>query len=67
MCWPHGAHYSGEWQNDKRNGLGKYTHADGRLYSGEYKDDRPHGRGSLKAANGEVIFEGQWELGEQMS
>jgi hypothetical protein len=67
MCWPHGAHYQGEFTHDKRNGLGKYTHADGRLYSGEYKDDRPHGRGELKAAGGDVIFEGQWELGEQMS
>jgi hypothetical protein len=67
MCWPYGAHYQGEYQNDKRNGLGQYVYADGRCYDGDYKEDRPHGYGTLKGANGTVIYDGHWELGEQLS
>ncbi|KAL7563374.1 hypothetical protein ACA910_014210 [Epithemia clementina (nom. ined.)] len=67
LCWPYGAHYQGDFDQDKRNGQGIYTYADGRSYTGAYQDDRPHGFGTLRAADGAILYEGQWEFGEQMS
>lgn len=67
MTWPYGAHYRGDFSQDKRTGSGKYRHADGRTYEGHYRDDRPHGYGVLKASNGSVIYDGQWEWGEFVS
>ncbi len=30
----------GDWSEDKANGFGVYTHADGSRYEGEWKDDK---------------------------
>jgi hypothetical protein len=35
----------GNWENDKANGYGVYTHANGSRYEGEWVDDKQHGRG----------------------
>lgn len=64
MTWPYGAHYSGHFVEDKRNGEGEYHYADGRRFKGSYQDDRPHGYGILSSSDGTVIYDGQWELGE---
>lgn len=64
MTWPYGAHYRGDFVEDRRNGPGTYVYADGRCYKGQYKDDRPHGYGIMTASDGVVLYDGQWELGE---
>jgi len=64
MTWPHGAHYRGEFVDDKRTGQGKYVYSDGRSYEGAYRDDRPHGYGVLKSSDGSVVYDGHWENGE---
>jgi hypothetical protein len=35
----------GEWENDKANGYGIYTHANGSKYEGQWLDDKQHGIG----------------------
>ena len=46
-----GCHYSGEWVQNKRHGLGIYTWPSGAKYEGEYKYDRRHGNGKLTYAD----------------
>jgi hypothetical protein len=36
----------GEFKDDKRNGQGTYTFANGDIYVGEYKDDKRNGQGT---------------------
>jgi hypothetical protein len=31
--------FDGEWQDDKANGYGVYTHVNGAKYEGHWKDD----------------------------
>lgn len=38
-------HLIGNWENDKANGYGEYTHANGSKYSGDWLDDKQHGIG----------------------
>jgi hypothetical protein len=64
MTWPYGARYKGMYRRDKRNGYGVYTYPDGRVYKGEYKDERPHGVGTETAPDGNIIFTGEWVMGE---
>ena len=64
LTWPYGAHYTGSFAHDKRNGTGEYHYPDGRVYKGHYKDDRPDGYGVLSGGDGQVIYDGNWELGE---
>lgn len=45
-------------------GKGTYHYPDGRFYTGEYLDDRPHGQGTERSSVGEVLYDGQWALGE---
>jgi len=37
--------YEGEWKNDKADGTGTYTHADGAKYIGQWVDDKQEGNG----------------------
>ncbi len=52
MAWTSGAFdgesYEGDWQDDKRNGLGVYKGADGSSYVGEWQDNKRNGEGVLK-------------------
>ena len=40
-----GRKFEGLYENNKKNGLGKYTWADGSSYEGNYKDGKRHGYG----------------------
>ena len=40
----------GEWKNDKFDGNGTYTWADGRKYVGEWKNGKEHGNGTFTTA-----------------
>jgi len=55
--------YSGTWENEKRNGLGTYTWADGQKYIGYWKNDVRHGHGKLYFKNGEYLS-GVWTHGK---
>ena len=54
--------YEGDWVNGKREGVGKFTYADGAVYEGEWKDDRIHGQGRSVFASGNR-YEGCWNNG----
>ena len=42
--WPSGIVYNGEWQENKKNGVGVLQWIDGsRGYRGEFKNDERHG------------------------
>ena len=44
--------YTGELKDDKRNGQGTLTYADGSSYIGTWKTDKRNGQGTLTFANG---------------
>jgi hypothetical protein len=46
--------YVGEFKDDKPNGQGTHTVADGDKYVGEFKDGKYHGQGTYTYANGET-------------
>ena len=43
---------TGMFQNDVKNGLGVYTHSDGKRFEGTYKNDKRHGQGVIIHKNG---------------
>jgi len=45
QVWPDGAMYSGQWEDDKAKGEGRFEHVDGDVYKGQWLDDKAHGRG----------------------
>lgn len=49
-----GGHYSGFWQQGRREGLGKEV-VTGTTYQGSFLDDQRHGEGILTLADGTVI------------
>ena len=54
--------YEGEFDNDKRTGIGLYHYANGDKFAGEWKDDRFDGVGHYIFANGER-FDGELREG----
>ena len=67
MVWENGAKYSGEWNNDKMDGLGKYTFSDGKTpkeHIGRFKDGLPNGEGLLTYKNGD-IYDGDFKDGKR--
>ncbi|MDG1715128.1 hypothetical protein [Lacinutrix sp.] len=55
--------YSGDWKNEKRNGLGTYVWEDGQKYTGHWKNDVRHGKGAVYFKNREIIS-GVWINGK---
>ena len=55
-----GYKYVGEWGNDKYNGHGTFTFADGEKYVGEWRNNKRSGQGTNYYANG-TVEEGIWE------
>ena len=47
-------------KEDKINGQGKYTYANGNVYEGDWKEDKMNGRGTLTWTNGNV-YVGEWK------
>ncbi len=55
--------YEGEWKDDKRNGRGKLTWANGDVYEGDFKNDKRNGRGKETYDNGD-FYEGEFKNGK---
>lgn len=50
--WNDGAHYEGQWNYNKAEGLGTFWHAEGDVYHGEFKNDMANGFGEYTHING---------------
>lgn len=50
--WNDGAHYEGQWNFNKAEGLGTFWHAEGDVYNGEFKNDMANGFGEYTHING---------------
>lgn len=57
--------YCGYYENDKKNGYGEYSWANGNLYKGEFVDDFKHGSGVMYFNDG-TIFKGNWVGGKMI-
>lgn len=55
--------YTGDFENDMREGNGMFYRNGLPVYSGEWKKNHPHGNGMLMGEDGMVICEGTWEYG----
>lgn len=58
--------YSGNWEQGKKEGFGKYYQENGILYMGEWKDNKPNGFGKLYNTSGELTHKGEWKDGDLM-
>ena len=56
--------YSGEWDDNKRNGFGEQVYHDGTIYTGNWYENRKHGKGQEKSVNGSV-YSGDWVSGDK--
>jgi hypothetical protein len=63
----HACIYQGEWEDDKKNGVGRLTLTNGDVYDGDFKDDEYHGWGRLASVDGHKEYEGEWEHGRRMA
>ncbi len=55
-----GAHYIGDWRDNRWHGFGKLTSTNGDGYVGEFNSFNRHGKGILTTADGKRL-EGIWE------
>ncbi|KAG2378746.1 hypothetical protein C9374_007894 [Naegleria lovaniensis] len=46
--YKNGEEYNGEWNNNKRHGMGVHQWPDNRVYEGQFKDDLMHGHGKYQ-------------------
>lgn len=56
---PKGLLYEGEWEGNKKNGVGLFRWPDGRTYTGHFSQNMFSGQGKLTWPNGQS-YEGQW-------
>ena len=47
--------YDGEWFEDQKSGVGRYTYPDGSFYIGSYKDNQRQGQGKFNFTNGDIF------------
>ena len=50
--WGNGSSYVGQWKEDRRCGIGKYTWPQGDIYEGEFLDSHRHGQGTYTWPDG---------------
>jgi hypothetical protein len=43
IMWRNGRSYTGNWRNNKRNGVGSLYYTDGKIAEGMWNDDNPTG------------------------
>jgi hypothetical protein len=60
--WRYGyERYEGEYQEDRKCGVGVYRWGNGAWYRGEFREDVRHGVGMTRYENGKVaVIEWQW-------
>eukprot|EP00775_Hariotina_reticulata_P006988 gene6988-7202_t len=74
-CWQHGKrhgkgtlyydaerlrYYSGDWEDDMKQGQGTSVYQGGNSYTGAWWQDMRHGQGTMKWATTEQVYSGQW-------
>lgn len=52
--------YTGQWEDGRWHGRGKWTGSKGASYDGEWRQHRRHGYGISVGADGQVWFRGYW-------
>jgi len=55
--------YDGSWKDNKMDGQGTFTWADGREYVGQYKYDKKEGYGEFVWPDGKK-YQGNWLSGK---
>ncbi len=63
MMYYNGDVYEGRWENDKKNGKGRYLYGPNgsiAVYIGDFVEDRRNGKGRYIDMIKEEIFEGEW-------
>jgi len=58
--WKDGEYYIGNYENDKRNGLGTYYWPNKEKYVGQWKDDKRNGKGTFYSKDGKEVT-GIWK------
>ena len=46
------------------HGKGVYTFVDQKKYDGFFKNNKQDGIGTLKDKNGNILYEGEWKMGQ---
>lgn len=64
MIYANGDEYIGNWLDGKKDGLGIYTWKNGYIYIGDFVDSKMDGNGSCFNSKGELVFDGEWKLGQ---
>ncbi|XP_028332963.1 radial spoke head 10 homolog B isoform X2 [Gouania willdenowi] len=57
--------YKGDWEKNKREGVGDRRYTSGNFYSGEWKNNLRHGEGTMKWVTLGQQYEGEWQNGVQ--
>eukprot|EP00026_Physarum_polycephalum_P000969 Phypoly_transcript_00970.p1 GENE.Phypoly_transcript_00970~~Phypoly_transcript_00970.p1 ORF type:complete len:1129 (-),score=252.32 Phypoly_transcript_00970:187-3573(-) len=60
--WKDGSKYEGNWKDDKRSGMGKYT-CEGLVYDGEWANDKMDGKGKAEYPWG--VYKGEFSSGQK--
>lgn len=58
--YENGSTYTGQTQNDKRNGKGIFQDPQGNIYEGDFKNDKIEGYGVYKTSEG-TVYAGEWQ------
>jgi hypothetical protein len=64
LYFGNGTIYSGYFENNEMNGLGRIRWSDQSEYEGEFKDGKIHGYGIYKGSKKNVIYEGTFHMGK---
>ncbi|KAI2494112.1 hypothetical protein MHU86_20425 [Fragilaria crotonensis] len=59
-----GSTYIGDWNNDRKDGIGKHSYDEERDYEGEFVNDQRHGKGKLTTLS--AILVGHWRKGRPL-
>jgi hypothetical protein len=54
--------YEGYYENDLKQGYGKYIWSNGSVYEGYFKKDKKQGKGSIRYENGKIA-KLEWDQG----
>ena len=63
ITFPDGEEFFGEYQDGKRNGMGRYTFKDGGQYVGQWRDGKRDGEGIRYKPDGTIQSSGLWKDG----
>ena len=58
--------YTGEFNKGQKCGQGRQVFPMGNIYEGSWSKNKQQGKGTHYASNGRKVFEGEWNLGEEV-